>query len=219
MNREDIMRMAKEVWSVGYVHERSLEKFAALVAANITAPDVQPVAFRFKERPDDLRSAWLYVDKKKNVPRGFNCQHLYIIPQTKRNEEPVAWSIARVIEDDDGRPIGQDEPEVVWGRYRPDEDGFTPLYAHPPAADVQPVVWKSLAFAKLGVVRHKMLPHEVEAVQRFLNDEYASHPPAADVAELVEALKDLLYQAKLSEDEGGWDFEQAQAALAKWEGK
>jgi len=102
--------------------------------------DVQPVAFRFKERPDDLRSAWLYVDKKKNVPRGFNCQHLYIIPQTKRNEEPVAWSIARVIEDDDGRPIGQDEPEVVWGRDRPDEDGFTPLYAHPPAADVQVLV-------------------------------------------------------------------------------
>jgi hypothetical protein len=104
------------------------------------APDVQPVAFRFKERPDDLRSAWLYVDKKKNVPRGFNCQHLYIIPQTKRNEEPVAWSIARVIEDDDGRPIGQDEPEVVWGRDRPDEDGFTPLYARPPAADVQELV-------------------------------------------------------------------------------
>jgi DNA polymerase III gamma/tau subunit len=34
MTREDIMRMAKEVWSVGYVHERSLEKFAALVAAH-----------------------------------------------------------------------------------------------------------------------------------------------------------------------------------------
>lgn len=45
------------------------------------------------------------------------------------------------------------------------------------------------------------------------------HPPAADVAELVEALQDLLHQAKLSKEEGGWDFEQAQAALAKWEGK
>jgi len=34
MTREDIMRMAKEVWSAGYVHERSLERFAALVAAH-----------------------------------------------------------------------------------------------------------------------------------------------------------------------------------------
>jgi hypothetical protein len=38
MTREDIMRMAKEVWSAGYVYigpdERSLERFAALVAAH-----------------------------------------------------------------------------------------------------------------------------------------------------------------------------------------
>ena len=33
--------------------------------------------------------------------------------------------------------------------------------------------------------------------------------------ELLEALIDLLHQAKLSEDEGGWDFEQARAAIAK----
>jgi hypothetical protein len=35
---------------------------------------------------------------------------------------------------------------------------------------------------------------------------------------LLEALKDLLYQAKFSENEGGWDFEQATAAIAKAEG-
>lgn len=41
----------------------------------------------------------------------------------------------------------------------------------------------------------------------------------AAAPELLEALKDLLYQAKLSENEGGWDFEQATAAIAKAEGQ
>lgn len=36
--------------------------------------------------------------------------------------------------------------------------------------------------------------------------------------ELLEALQDLLYQAKLS-TEGGWDFEQATAAIAKATGE
>ena len=36
--------------------------------------------------------------------------------------------------------------------------------------------------------------------------------------ELLEALQDLLYQAKLSK-EGGWDFEQAAAAIAKATGE
>jgi hypothetical protein len=134
----DMLEGFRKTW--GWLHFAKAIEDICMEKNAAPAPDVQPVAFRFKERPDDLRSAWLYVDKKKNVPRGFNCQHLYIIPQTKRNEEPVAWSIARVIEDDDGRPIGQDEPEVVWGRDRPEEDGFTPLYARPPAADVADLV-------------------------------------------------------------------------------
>jgi hypothetical protein len=46
-------------------------------------------------------------------------------------QEPVAWSRASFIEDDDGRAIGLDEPEVVWGKQRPDEDGWGPLYTRP----------------------------------------------------------------------------------------
>lgn len=40
----------------------------------------------------------------------------------------------------------------------------------------------------------------------------------AAAPELLEALEDLLYQANLSE-EGGWDFEQARAAIAKARGR
>jgi hypothetical protein len=41
----------------------------------------------------------------------------------------------------------------------------------------------------------------------------------AAAPELLEALEDLLHQAKLSESEGGWDFEPARAAIAKARGQ
>lgn len=41
----------------------------------------------------------------------------------------------------------------------------------------------------------------------------------ASAPDLYEALEDLLYQAKFSESEGGWDFKQARAALAKARGE
>jgi len=37
----------------------------------------------------------------------------------------------------------------------------------------------------------------------------------AAAPELLAALIDLLHQSKLSQDEGGWDFEQAETAIAK----
>ena len=37
--------------------------------------------------------------------------------------------------------------------------------------------------------------------------------------ELLEALDDLLYQAKFFEHEGGWGFDQAHAAIAKATGR
>lgn len=37
----------------------------------------------------------------------------------------------------------------------------------------------------------------------------------AAAPELLDAPVDLLHQSKLSQDEGGWDFEQAEAAIAK----
>ena len=52
--------------------------------ANSTTSADEPVAWRYKERPDDLRSAWLYVAKKRNVPPQ-PYQALYTRPQ------PAAW--------------------------------------------------------------------------------------------------------------------------------
>jgi len=46
--------------------------------------------------------------------------------------QPVAWTRQDTINDDDGRPIGMDEPRVVWGVECPDPDeSWMPLYAEP----------------------------------------------------------------------------------------
>jgi tRNA isopentenyl-2-thiomethyl-A-37 hydroxylase MiaE len=56
MTREDIMRMAQKVWSAGYVHERSLERFAALVAAHereqcaLVAEELRPSKPEYDQR-------------------------------------------------------------------------------------------------------------------------------------------------------------------------
>lgn len=53
--------------------------------------------------------------------------------------EPVAWSCQDTINDDDGCPIGMDEPRVHWGSGCPDDDGgWSPLYGRPqPAQDAK----------------------------------------------------------------------------------
>ena len=43
----------------------------------------EPVAYRFKARADDLRSAWRYVSKKQHVPHGWPYQSLGITGETK----------------------------------------------------------------------------------------------------------------------------------------
>ena len=48
-------------------------------------------------------------------------------------QEPVAWGCNRYIEDDNGFQIGTDEPELAWGKYAPDDNGWWPLYTTPPA--------------------------------------------------------------------------------------
>lgn len=52
--------------------------------------------------------------------------------------EPVAWSREVVICDDAGYAIGRDDPEVIWGANRPEDDPgeerWTPLYAAPDRA-------------------------------------------------------------------------------------
>ena len=61
--------------------------------------------------------------------------------------EPVAWGCNRYIEDDNGFQIGTDEPELAWGKYAPDDNGWWPLYTTPPAAQPafvqEPVAWMS----------------------------------------------------------------------------
>jgi hypothetical protein len=42
-------------------------------------------------------------------------------------QEPVAWCRSSFIEDTDGRRIGTDDPEVVWGKKPPDPVGWEPL--------------------------------------------------------------------------------------------
>jgi hypothetical protein len=46
--------------------------------------------------------------------------------------EPVAWGCNRYIEDDNGFQIGTDDPELAWGRFAPDDNGWWPLYTAPP---------------------------------------------------------------------------------------
>jgi hypothetical protein len=109
------------------------------------------------------------------------------------------------------------------------EDG-TLLYLAPPTADVQELErseryqmqMTAISTASLGYWKEgdAISPEYDTVALRDVAKMYGRYEAArADVQELVEALKDLLYQAKLSEDEGGWDFEQAQAALKRWGGK
>jgi len=55
----------------------------------------------------------------------------------KEKQEPVAWGCNRYIEDDNGFQIGTDDPELAWGKYAPDDNGWWPLYTTPPAAQRQ----------------------------------------------------------------------------------
>jgi hypothetical protein len=57
------------------------KELAALKAQ--PAPVQEPVAYRFKARADDLRSAWRYVSKKQHVPHGWPYQSLGITGETK----------------------------------------------------------------------------------------------------------------------------------------
>ena len=43
-------------------------------------------------------------------------------------QEPVAWGCNRYIEDDNGFQIGTDEPELAWGKFAPNDNGWWPLY-------------------------------------------------------------------------------------------
>lgn len=49
----------------------------------------KPVAVRFKERPDDMRSSWMYVKNAALVPKGHSYQQLYTSPPTAQINEQM----------------------------------------------------------------------------------------------------------------------------------
>jgi hypothetical protein len=75
-------------------------------------------------------------------------------------QEPVAWGCNRYIEDDNGFQIGTDEPELAWGKYAPDDNGWWPLYTTPPAqpAPVQEPVGVFREDDDIGYV--DLMPHQ-----------------------------------------------------------
>ena len=80
-------------------------------------------------------------------------------------QEPVAWGCNRYIEDDNGFQIGTDEPELAWGKYAPDDNGWWPLYTTPPQRKplTDEEVRKHLAIAKSHEQTWLMFARAIEA--------------------------------------------------------
>ena len=91
----------------------------------------EPVAMRY----DFDGYGYKYIDNGSGSDwqtRIKDAEPLYTTPQPKQEQvEPVAWSRASFIEDDYGRSIGTDDPELAWGKEPPDEFGWWPLYTTP----------------------------------------------------------------------------------------
>ena len=49
----------------------------------------EPVAWRYKERADDQRSAWLYVKKRMHIPGGHKFEALYAAPVSEAKAQGV----------------------------------------------------------------------------------------------------------------------------------
>ena len=49
----------------------------------------EPVAWRYKERADDQRSAWLYVKKRMHIPCGHKFEALYAAPVSETKAQGV----------------------------------------------------------------------------------------------------------------------------------
>jgi len=69
-----------------------------------------------------------------HVMHGDDIERMHAIADklAPGSAQPVAWTRQDTINDDDGRPIGMDEPRVVWGAECPDPgESWMPLYAEP----------------------------------------------------------------------------------------
>ena len=79
------------------------------------------------------------------------------------NAEPVAWGCNRYIEDDNGFQIGTDDPELAWGRFAPDDNGWWPLYTTPPQRTMVPLTEEEIEH--IGMT-HQSLRQVVRAVEK-----------------------------------------------------
>lgn len=80
--------------SPDHVHPSELGKLrVALAMKNCLISDAikaqEPVAFRYKERQDDLRSSWLYVKSRKHIVCGVPFQSLYAAPVVSAEQKGV----------------------------------------------------------------------------------------------------------------------------------
>ena len=120
-----------------------LQQALAVLKGCLEHPDAQDsiVAIEHElaqqEHPEQMaRLGWQYFECPACGSEGARA-----FP--KPEQGPVAWGCNRYIEDDNGFQIGTDEPELAWGKYAPDDNGWWPLYTSPPQR--QPLTEKELA--------------------------------------------------------------------------
>jgi len=111
------------------------------------------------------------------------------------------------------------KPEDSWA------EGYAAMIAAAPAPDVQPVAWLHVG----GVYREEPDEWELEAEQGLcdeLNDSHINkptalplytHPPAADVRELVDALRGVVEVMEPLSPLDSLRYHTAQEVLKKWE--
>lgn len=109
-------------------------------------------------------------DWRVELPAGRNL--LYTAPQPRREpeqSEPIGWARNQTIDDDNGCPIGSDEPEIHWGKEKPDECGWWPLFAAPPRREplsdeaIRSVIAAYKKANKLLGVNHRHVARAIEA--------------------------------------------------------
>ena len=116
---------------------------ATEIVAVYTTPPAQPAPVQEPDHSDELTIAYMSgvargkelaapVKRPQNCGTGY-CSCIECVMEPAPVQEPVAWGCNRYIEDDKGFQIGTDEPELAWGKYAPDDNGWWPLYTSPPA--------------------------------------------------------------------------------------
>ena len=81
-----------------------------------------------------LEALELHGKQYPHMVKGYCLDAITAIKEAlaQPEQEPVAWGCNRYIEDDNGFQIGTDEPELAWGKFAPDDNGWWPLYTTPP---------------------------------------------------------------------------------------